>query len=63
MKELFRISTLLEGPSLPKLRKVKLPKAVVDEIVPLIKKLSKVVDTLMDETISELKEDKDGKEK
>jgi len=51
MKELFRISGLLEGPSLGKLPKIKIPKVLVNELVPLIQKFSKLVDVTLDKEI------------
>ena len=53
MKELFRISTLLEGPSLGKLPKVKIPKVLVNELVPLVQKFSKLIDVTLDKQIEE----------
>ena len=51
MKELFRISTLLEGPSLGKLPKIKLPKEVTTELILFIQKFSKLVDVTLDKEI------------
>jgi len=53
MKELFRISTLLEGPSLGQLSKIKLPKVLTEELVTLTKKASKVLDAWMNQEINE----------
>jgi hypothetical protein len=63
MKELFRISTMLEGPGLLKLGKLKLPKVLVEELTNLTKKASKVLDTWLDEEIHDSKKAIAKKEK
>ena len=59
MKELFKVSMLVEGPSLGKLPKFKLPKVVTTELIALMQKGSKVLDHYMNEELL----DKEGKEK
>jgi|GEM_PF-6147510 alanine dehydrogenase len=53
MKELFKISMLVEGPSLGKLPKFKLPKVVTTELVALMQKGSKVLDHYMNQELLE----------
>ena len=59
MKDLFRISTLLEGPSLGKLPRIKLPKVVTTELVSLMQKASKVLDHYLDLELEETKNKKE----
>ena len=63
MKELFKISMLVEGPSLGKLPKIKLPKVVTTELIALMQKGSKVLDTWLDEEIHDIKKAIAKKEK
>ena len=58
MKELFKISMLVEGPSLGKLPKFKLPKVVTTELVALMQKGSKVLDHYMNQELLDGQSDK-----
>jgi hypothetical protein len=58
MKELFKVSMLVEGPSLGKLPKIKIPKVVTTELVALMQKGSKVLDHYMNQELLDGQSDK-----
>jgi len=64
MRELFKISMMLEGPGikLKKLPKLKLPKVLVDELAVIAKKVSTLVQHYIDVEIVNNPEPKETKD-